>query len=299
MLCPNAEQYQPSVNFCLNASHQAIGLISTNGTFTLYNLANLARVWNRKLHSNLSDRPPSSIQFCESNLLVGRANNTTFELVQITVEQAVLATFSFTVPPPPTGGHFCQAVYDHSRSMLWIAPFARGSLLGFKYNLKGIPPGKVPDLPAAFDKYAEYPLEPVLSLVLGPDSREGNAELFFATPTGFSQVQVDKAACDALTSEPAQIKVAPPPQTKTAGVAEVRKSTKVNAGTKTPSKQAQSPVVKSEPLWEATKDKQQETVKKEREIPVEPARVESALSDEVSKALKRVSWNACGFIATG
>lgn len=50
----------------------------------------------------------------------------------------------------------------------------------------------------AFDNVAEYPLEQVLSFVLGDSTVDEDAEIFFATPNGFSQAQIAKAACDSL-----------------------------------------------------------------------------------------------------
>lgn len=134
------------------------------------------------------------MHFVEANILVGRDNDTQFDLVQITVDVAVISTIKFTSPSP--AAHFAQVVYDSPRNMLWIAPFARGSLFALRYALKGVPPAR--GSVVAFDRIAEYPLEPVLSLALNPKSED--AELFFASPTGFSLARIEKAQCDALSS---------------------------------------------------------------------------------------------------
>ncbi|WVQ94883.1 hypothetical protein IAU59_001968 [Kwoniella sp. CBS 9459] len=206
------------VDFCLNHSHQAMAVLSSGGHVTLYNVANLNRVWHRPLPTASPTTPPSSIQFCESNLLVGKANNTHFDLIQITVDIAVLSTIKFNSPAPaPEELHYCQAVYDSAKSILFIAPFSRGSVYAFRYALKGQQPIKdvsKPDGPkvVAFDRVAEYPLEPVLSLVSASRGAEEDAELFFATPNGFSQVTIPKSTCDALvTSGPSHGTTVPPP----------------------------------------------------------------------------------------
>jgi hypothetical protein len=170
-------------------------------------VATLNRVWNRPLPSS-SAKPsaPSSVQFVESNILVGREQNTQFDLVQITVEISVLSTIKFTAPSPsPPHLHFANAVYDSPRNILWIAPFSRGTLFGFRYALKGSQPIRVSENPTvvAFDKVAEYPLEPVLGLVLSPKPVSEDAELFFATPGGFSMVHVEKSVCETLSSSSA------------------------------------------------------------------------------------------------
>jgi hypothetical protein len=190
------------MSFCVNSSHQAIALLSGTNMLSLYNVATLNRVWHRQLPTASPSYPPSSIQFCEANILVGRGDNTIFELVQITVDLAVLSSIKLTFPPPsPAQVNFTQAVYDTQKSVLWVCVPARGSLYGFKYALKGKPPMQVSkgEKAVAFSRMAEYPLETVLSLVLGP--KPGHAtdvEMFFGTPNGFSLAVVSGEAVEAL-----------------------------------------------------------------------------------------------------
>jgi hypothetical protein len=128
---------QPVVSFCLNATNQAIGLLSTSGYFCLFSVANLNRVWHRQLPSSAPNVAPSSVRFCEANLLVGRGNDTILDLIQITVELAVLSTIKFVAPSPsPPALHFAHAEYDSDKSTLIVAPFARGSVYAFHYALK-------------------------------------------------------------------------------------------------------------------------------------------------------------------
>ena len=184
----------------MNHSHQAIGLVSTKGHFTLYNVNSLSRVWHRILPASHSKpSAPSSVHFVESNVLVGRSNNTQFDLVQLTVDIAVLTTVKFTSPPPsPAHLHFAHAAYDPNRTTLWIAPFSRGSVYGFRYALKGQSQIKVSERPNAvvFDKIAEYPLDSVTGLVINAKTPEDDAELFFATPNGFSIAQIEAFSAD-------------------------------------------------------------------------------------------------------
>jgi len=183
--------------FCLNATHQAIGLLSSSGYFSLYSVVNLNRVWNRQLPQS-SPLPLSSVCFCETNIVVGRGNNTHFDLIQITVEIAILTTIKFiAVSPSPPALHFAHAAYSSEREALIITPFARGSAYAFHYALKGQPPQrnvmKDNSHVVAFDSMAELPLDaPILSFVLG--SADGDVELFYSTPNGISQATIDKAA---------------------------------------------------------------------------------------------------------
>ncbi|WWC91899.1 uncharacterized protein L201_006848 [Kwoniella dendrophila CBS 6074] len=213
------------VDFCLNATQQAIGLLSSDSYLTLYNVSNLNRVWHRSLPSKAPEKEPSSIQFCESNILVGRAKNSHYDLVQITVDLAVLSTIEFVAPPPCLEDlNYSHAVYDSNKTTLYIAPFARGSLYAFKYALKGQQPIKdasKPDGPkvAAFDKAAEYPLQPVTSLVLAKKGIEEDSEIFFATPQGLSQATISRSAYNALKAPiPAPTAGAPQQSESTASV---------------------------------------------------------------------------------
>lgn len=186
----------PLVSFCLNSTHQAIGLLSTSSHFCLYSVLNLNRVWNRQLPSNAHSLPPSSVHFCEANILVGRANDTHFDLVQITIELAILSSIQFVAPKPsPAALDFAHAEYDTERSTLIVVPFARGSAFTFRYALKGQAPLRYLHADTsgvtAFDSMAELPLDSVLSFVAGANT-DGDVELFYSTPTGISQASIDK-----------------------------------------------------------------------------------------------------------
>lgn len=165
------------------------------------------------------------MQFCEASILVGRANNTHFDLVQITVDLAVLSTITFTSPSTlPQTLNFAHAVYDPQRSVLLVALYPRGSVYAFKYALKGMPPVQTSkgEKAAAFSSVAEYPVEPILSIVLGSKPEGEEAEMFFATPSGFDHAAisvnaiaelrkvtspsvVEQQAAPAPTSVPAQV----------------------------------------------------------------------------------------------
>lgn len=179
------------VEFCLNATHQALGLLSASGYFCLYSVVNLNRVWHRQLPTAAPQLPVSSVSFCEANILVGRGSNSHFDLVQITVELAVLTTISFDAPPPNSSAlNFASAQYDHNRQTLFIAPFSRGSMFAFHYALKNRPPirGVSESVVPPFDYMAEFPLEPLLTFVVGGSDE---AEFIFSTPNGINQAAIE------------------------------------------------------------------------------------------------------------
>lgn len=198
------------VQFCLNATHQALGLLSSSGYFVLYSVVNLNRVWHRQLPTAAPQLPVSSVSFAEANILVGRGMNAHFDLVQITVELAVLTTISFNAPPPNSSAYnFASVQYDSDRQTLFIAPFARGSMYAFHYALKTRPPirGVSESAVAPFDSMAEFPLEPVLTFVVGGTD---DVEFLFSTPNGINQATIERpslapaSAPAAQTAQPAK-----------------------------------------------------------------------------------------------
>ncbi|RXK40789.1 hypothetical protein M231_01848 [Tremella mesenterica] len=188
------------VSFCLNQTHQAIGLLSETGWFSLWNTASLTRVWHRQLPTSAPNSSISSVTFCETNIIVGRDRNTVLELLQITSEVAVLSSIEFSSPYNDDTS-FAQLIYDASKGVLWVASFARSSLFGFKYALKGQAPVRnIPkDTPTVvgFDRMVEIPLQPILSLVLGERPGE-DTEIFFVTPTGLDSATIGKSISDTL-----------------------------------------------------------------------------------------------------
>lgn len=183
------------VQFCLNATDQAIGLISSSGYFCLYSVASLNKVWHRQLPSSNTAAPLSSVRFCEAHIIVGRANDTMFDLVQITYELAVISTIKFNAPASSQPS-FGNAFYDSQHETLFVSQFARGSIYAFRYKLKGAQPLRGvtgPDAKSvlAFDAMSEFPAEPIVSFVIGPATTE-DPDLLYASPTGISQVHIDK-----------------------------------------------------------------------------------------------------------
>lgn len=211
---------QNLVDFCLNHTHQAIALISSSGFFDLFALSNRNRVIHRLLPASHANSAPSSIAFCEAHILIGRDRNTVYDLHQITSKHGIIASVTLDVPTnQASDNHYSHAVYDCANETLWIAPFARGSLLGLRYMLKDQQPVRI-ELPenqrdAPFGVIAEVPLEPVINMVLGPtnDDEEAASDIFFAHPAGYSIVTLGVEIMD--LAEEAGGTVAVPNETST------------------------------------------------------------------------------------
>ncbi|KIR36671.1 hypothetical protein I352_01630 [Cryptococcus deuterogattii MMRL2647] len=203
------------VDFCVNNTQSAMGILSSNSTFSLYSTQSLNRVWQRSIPSSSPHSPPSSANFVESNVLIGRDQNTRFDLVQITVSLAVLSSIHFIAPPGlDPSSHYAHAMYDPFSGLLFITPFARSSLYVFRYALKDTEPVRDAGGPngpqvVAFDRMAEFPLTQqgssgtgVVTIGMiahlgrdpGPGREEGDLEWFYGTADGFASAGMGKQA---------------------------------------------------------------------------------------------------------
>jgi hypothetical protein len=254
----------------------------------------LHRVWHRELPSSDPSSVPTSVRFCETTILVGRNNNTILDLVQITIDLAVLSTIKFT---SPADLHYAQVCYDPVRSVLWVAPFSRGSVFAFSFALKGQPPIK--DASAgkrgtieAFSQVAEYPLDPVLSFVLGPTSMDQDPEMFFATPSGFSQATIGKASLPVVSApEPSETATVPepsaqPPAAPVVSAASARPVAPAVPAVPSPKQPAEKKLPK--PISNQGSKVGSPVFKKEN-LPVDekPASVPGPSADDVGKLLKK------------
>lgn len=217
------------VDFCVNNTQSAMGILSTDSTFSLYSTQSLNRVWQRSIPSSSPNSPPSSAHFVESNVLIGRDQNTHFDLVQITVSLAVLSSIHFTAPPGlDASSHYAHAMYDPFSGLLFITPFARSSLYAFRYALKDTEPVRdagSPNSPqvVAFDRMAEFPLAQqgpsgtgVVTIGMiahlgrdpGPGREGGDLEWFYGTAEGFASAGMGKQALGLVKGDVAASAVA-------------------------------------------------------------------------------------------
>jgi hypothetical protein len=172
-----------------------LAIITDTHYLTLWKVANREQVWEGPIDTDYQYLTPSSIRFSDSNLVVGRGNDTVFEVLQLGNHHAILSTIELVAPEPSTSSaHYSHASFDHANSILWVAAHARGSLLGFKYTLKGVPvikdaatsPGSI----VAFDQLIEIPLDPMVSFTI-KSANEGLV-VFYATSEGYSRATIDR-----------------------------------------------------------------------------------------------------------
>lgn len=137
-----------------------MALISNCRRLALYSVASSKRVFHRQIELSQSESStiPSSIQFCESNILIGRNGNTILDLVQISGNISVIGTIQLS----STGSH--SAIYDDTNSVLWLT--APGQIFGFQYALKGQPPIKSGEICVPWAKEVAVGIEDIISMVI-------------------------------------------------------------------------------------------------------------------------------------
>jgi hypothetical protein len=186
--------------FAINHTKSALALL-TESQISLWNPKSRTCVWAKPIATDYPSLVPSSIQFCEINIIIGRNRDTIFELVQLGSGYGVLSTIELVAPEPsPIEQHYSHALYDPIHGIFWVAAHARGSLLGFRYTLQNSKPilnGKEPPKRGsivAFDKVIEIPMDPMVSFIIKP--RSDGLVVFYATSDGYSKVSINEKIFD-------------------------------------------------------------------------------------------------------
>ena len=186
----------------------------TETQISLWNSNGRSLVWSRAIATDYPSLTPSSIQFCDTHVVIGRNRDTIYELVQLGTHHAVLSTIELVAPEPsPAERHYSHALYDPAHGIFWVAAHARGSLLGFRYTLKNIPnikeihqKGSV----VGFDQVIEIPMDPMVSFIIKP--RSDGIVVFYATSEGYSKVSLNEKVFDDFAPSTTRSKVSTPTQ---------------------------------------------------------------------------------------
>ena len=101
----------------------------------MINVSTLKRIWHKFVPTDSPKLLPSSVQFCEANVLIGRNDDQAFELVQIVEPTHFLSSISFK----PSGNQtetvpFLIANYDSARRVLLVSVPSQKALYSYKYN---------------------------------------------------------------------------------------------------------------------------------------------------------------------
>lgn len=133
----------PLVGFTFDVPQVALATISIDSTIMLWSIKDRLPFWTGRVPG---EGLPSSIDFLEGGLLVGRKQGTVLQLLPV-MSATVAATVKLNIPPPPGGkgkdviptstdeeGIFAHVGYDPRIKTIWAAHSARASLFAIRLS---------------------------------------------------------------------------------------------------------------------------------------------------------------------
>jgi hypothetical protein len=130
-------------DFAFDTTQSALGTITTDSTLTLWRIEDKQPLWSEVISD---DHPPSSLKFIDGGVLIGRGDDTAFQLLPA-MSNTVSATIRFCAPSKPASfmtSAFGVVEYNPHAQMLWVATNQRGSLFGLQLGFEGPVPGGRP-----------------------------------------------------------------------------------------------------------------------------------------------------------
>ena len=128
---------QPIVGFAFDVPHYAIATISEDSTLTLWNIRDKLPFWHNKV---LGEGTPSSIDFLDGGIIIGRKYGTIFQLLSV-MGQSVLSTVKFVNGSHEDTEMFGHVAYDSRIQTLWVANSRRESLIALRVCFEMATPG--------------------------------------------------------------------------------------------------------------------------------------------------------------
>lgn len=117
--------------------HYAIATISEDSTLTLWNIRDKLPFWHHKV---VGEGTPSSIDFLNGGIIIGRKNGTVFQLLSV-MGQSVLSTIKFVNGHQEDLEMFGHVAYDSRIQTLWVANSRRESLIAVRVSFETATPG--------------------------------------------------------------------------------------------------------------------------------------------------------------
>jgi hypothetical protein len=117
--------------------HYAIATISEDSTLTLWNIRDKLPFWHHKV---AGEGTPSSIDFMNAGIIIGRKNGTIFQLLSV-MGQSVLSTIKFVNGLHEDPEMFGHVAYDSRIQTLWVANSRRESLIAVRVSFETATPG--------------------------------------------------------------------------------------------------------------------------------------------------------------
>jgi len=118
----------PIVGFAFDIPHVAIATITEDSVLTLWSIRDRLPFWN---HTIFGEGSPSSIDFLDGGIVIGRKNGTIFQLLSV-MGQEVLSTVKFVNGEREDLDMFGHVAYDSRIQTLWVANSRRESLIALR-----------------------------------------------------------------------------------------------------------------------------------------------------------------------
>lgn len=155
--------------FAFDVPHLAIATISEDSTLELWQISNQLPFWSATIPG---DDVPSSIDFLEGGIVIGRKSGTVFQLLPV-MDDTVLSTLKFIdTQNKDDRDMFGHVAYDSRIQTLWIANSRRESLIGVKIAFDTVPQAEERVKLGYFDQVAEFvgPKPSIHFVILTADS---------------------------------------------------------------------------------------------------------------------------------
>ncbi|KAF8522117.1 hypothetical protein BU17DRAFT_87217 [Hysterangium stoloniferum] len=120
------------VGFAFDIPNVAIATITEDSTLTLWSIRDRRPFWNHKI---FGEGTPSSIDFLDGGLIIGRKNGTIFQLLSV-MGREVLSTVKFVNGDREDPEMFGHVAYDSRIQTLWVANSRRESLIALRVNFE-------------------------------------------------------------------------------------------------------------------------------------------------------------------
>lgn len=211
---------QPLVSFTFDYPNGAVATISIDSTLRLWSIKDQNPFWQGTIPGQ---GEPSSIDFFDTGVIVGRKQGTILQLVA-PLSTTVLSTLRFISSMDPAveddGRMFGHISYDGRLRTLWVANSARASLIAVRVLVESDDPsaGTGAGVRGAFEQIIEFPTPaPTINItLLAPDDAEEPqlaVAAFAVHVAGVDQINVDREAFEhALATLPAKLPPQPQPQ---------------------------------------------------------------------------------------
>ncbi|KAG6836648.1 hypothetical protein H0H93_005478 [Arthromyces matolae] len=219
------------VSFDFDIIHYALATITVESTLTIWNMHEHLPF---STHTIRGEDVPTSLTLVDGGIVIGRKNNTIFQLLSHTTKQ-VLSTIKFVNTLQDDNEMFGHACYDPKIQTLWVANNRRESIIAIRISLESSYINGEEAIRGGFDQIVEFsgPKPSVHFVILTAESdlngKEANAACLAAKiplgdlallafnvhSSGVDQILVRKEWFEsALMTTPSKLPVddSPPPQ---------------------------------------------------------------------------------------